>query len=383
MARRLSVLSGSIGVGAIIGVLLVACSGNKGEVGFGPGNSSSSGASGSSGKGGSSGTSGGSSSSGDLLGGDAGNVPLDAACATESAKAQQQPLDMYIMLDQSGSMQQQSKWTNVTGALKSFFTQPTAAGIGVGLQYFGLDNGGGSSCNAADYAKPEIEIAVLPAAATTLSTSLSGHGPGTDTPTFPALQGAVDHAKVWASAHPGHVTIVVLATDGNPSSSCDDNLADINNIASVAAAGNPKIPTFVIGVGNSLTALNGIAAAGGTTQAFIVDPTTGNTTTQFLAALNKIRGTVLGCTYQIPVPKNGGTLDYGTVNVVYTPSGGNPVTIPKVADKASCPATGDAWYYDNNAAPTQILLCDSSCKVIGADANASVSVVVGCSTVTK
>jgi Mg-chelatase subunit ChlD len=381
MARHLSVLSGSIGVGALVSVLLVACSGSKGETGFAPDNATSSGSSGSSGKGSSSG---GGGSSGDLLGGsDGGSIAADAACATSAAKAQQQPLDMYIMLDQSGSMRDQGKWTSVTGALNSFFTQPTAAGIGVGLQYFGLDNGGlGSSCTASDYATPEIEIAALPGSASALSTSLGGHGPLSDTPTFPALQGAVDHAKTWANAHPGHVTIVVLATDGEPNSSCDDNLTDIDNIASTAAAGNPKIPTFVIGVGTSLSNLNGIAAAGGTGQAFVVDPT-GNTAKQFLDALNKIRGTVLGCTYQIPVPPNGGTIDYGTVNVVYTPGGGSQVTIPKVADKASCPATGDAWYYDNNTAPTQINLCDASCKTVGADANGAVSVIIGCSTVTK
>ena len=278
-------------------------------------------------------------------------------------------------------MNQQGKWPAVTGALNSFFTQPSAAGIGVGIQYFGL-GGGLSSCTPSDYATPEIEIAPLPGSASALSTSLSGHSPSTDTPTFPALQGAVDHAKSWATAHTGHVTIVVFATDGDPSSTCDDNLTDIDAIASTAAAGNPKILTFVIGVGSSLTNLNGIAAAGGTGQAFIVNPN-GNTAQQFLDALNKIRGSALGCTYQIPAPKSGGTLDFGTVNVQYTPGGGSPVTIPKVTDKGSCPASGYAWYYDNNTTPTQIILCDASCTKISADSAAAVNVVVGCQTVLK
>jgi len=418
MARRLSVLSGSIGVGAIIGVLLVACSGNKGEVGFGPGNSSSSGASGSSGKGGSSGTSGGSSSSGDLLGGDAGNVPLDAACATESAKAQQQPLDMYIMLDQSGSMKESvsggNKWTAVTAALGAFVNQPSAAGIGVGLQYFGvpptasscptkctveadcqgngpcvlgtclgcaLGGGGGDSCNGADYAKPEVEIAPLPGVASAITTSMGQHGPSTGTPTSAALAGAITHAKDWATAHPGHVTIAVLATDGDPAD-CDTDLGHINSIAAAGVAGTPKILTFVIGVGNSLTALNGIAAAGGTGQSFNVD-TGANVNQQFLDAMNKIRGTALGCQYQIPASKSGGALDYGTVNVQYTDGSGKVTTVPKVADKNACPASGDAWYYDNPTKPTQIILCDSSCKVVTGDTKGQVSIVVGCATVLR
>jgi hypothetical protein len=382
MAQLASVVSTSLCAGALVVAAVAACSGTKAGSGFESSSSgSTSGGASSSGTGSSSG---GGSSSGVLGSSSSSGGPSDAACAEESALAQQQPLDMYIMLDQSGSMNQQNKWTNVTGALKSFFTQPSAAGIGVGLQYFGL--GGGpftpSSCNAADYAKPEVEIAALPGSANALTSSLGGHGPLTDTPTIAALQGAVDHAGAWASAHAGHVTIAVLATDGDPSSSCDDNLADINAVAQKAATGTPKILTFVIGVGTSLTALNGIANAGGTNQAFIVDPN-GNTAQQFLDALNKIRGTALGCTYQIPVPKGGGQLDFNTVNVKYTPSGGQTVTIPKVADKASCPASGEAWYYDNNAAPTQIILCDATCKEVAADSNAQVAVAVGCATVVR
>ena len=104
---------------------------------------------------------------------------------------------------------------------------------------------------------------------------------------------------------------------------------------------------------------------------------------QFLDAMNTIRGTALGCQYQIPAAKSGGTLDYGTVNVQYTNGGGKLETIPKVADKASCPASGDAWFYDSNAKPTQILLCDPTCKVVTADTKGEVSIVVGCATVLR
>ena len=66
----------------------------------------------------------------------------------------------------------------------------------------------------------------------------------------------------------------------------------------------PKILTFVIGVGSSLGALNGIAMAGGTNQAFIVD-TNANVNQQFLDAMNKIRGAALSCEYIIPTPDAG------------------------------------------------------------------------------
>jgi hypothetical protein len=407
MLRSTSLRRGLVGSGLLISACIAACSGSKGGSGFG-----SSGSSGDDGDGGLLGSSGGPG-----LGGEGGGpvIGLDAACASQSSKGQLQPLDMYIMLDQSGSMKDNNKWGNVTSALNAFVAQPSMAGVGVGLQYFGVTggsaggcqngkacasdadcsggacapilnicicSGGGDSCNAADYAKPEIEIEPLPGVAQKITASISAHSPSTGTPTSAALQGAVDHAKAWAQAHAGHVTIALLATDGDPEE-CDTNLGNIDAIAAAALAGNPKILTFVIGVGSSLSNLNGIAQAGGTNQAFIVD-TGGNAQQQFLDALNKIRGQALGCVYSIPLPTGGGQIDFGTVNVQYTPGDGSPPSIlPKVADKGSCPASGDAWYYDNNSAPTQIILCDSSCSKIEADKSGEVNIVFGCGTVVK
>ncbi|HEY3254445.1 MAG TPA: hypothetical protein VGJ91_10865, partial [Polyangiaceae bacterium] len=67
---------------------------------------------------------------------------LSDACAAKISTAQAIPLDMYIMLDQSGSMLDPiagggDKWQAVTSALSDFVQQPEAEGIGVGLQYFG------------------------------------------------------------------------------------------------------------------------------------------------------------------------------------------------------------------------------------------------------
>jgi hypothetical protein len=348
----------------------------------------------------------------DDTGGDA-----SSSCATSNVTAQKVPLDLYIMLDRSGSMNDSvmggTKWTAATSALDAFVQQPGLDGISVGIQYFGVPPGGGTcsvlsctqnsdcgaaacgpcilnvctgifnagndSCNAADYAIPNVEIAPLPGVASAITSSIAGHSPNTSTPTSAALQGAVDHAKTWAGAHPGDVTAVILATDGDPSE-CDTDLGHIDAIAAAALAGMPKILTFVIGVGPSLMALNGIAAAGGTTQAFLVD-TGGNVNQQFLDAMNAIRGAALGCQYQIPLPVDG-TPNYQEVNVVYTPSGGGaPVTFPYVASKADCPAAGNAWYYDDANNPTHILLCDATCTLVEADVMGSVSITLGCATV--
>lgn len=65
-------------------------------------------------------------------------------CAGTTTKAELIPLDIYIMLDKSGSMTEltgaqangPSKWKAVTDALNAFFADMQSSGIGVGLQYF-------------------------------------------------------------------------------------------------------------------------------------------------------------------------------------------------------------------------------------------------------
>ena len=346
-------------------------------------------------------------------------------CASESVKAEQTQLDIFVMLDQSSSMTDTvagggDKWDAVTGALNAFVAQTSLMHVSLGIQYFGLPAGsantctvtscnadvdcgatacgpcfgagsgipgicigsissGGDSCTASDYAGASVEIAPLPGVSAAITSSLAAHSPTTSTPTSAALQGAVDHATAWATAHAGETVVVVFATDGDPTE-CDTTLSDINAIAAAGKAGTPKILTFVIGVGSSLSALNGIAAAGGTMQAFLVD-TRGNVNAQFLAARNAVQHTALGCTYSIPVPSMGSP-DYGAVNVNYPPgSGGGVETIPNVANSGACPASGDAWYYNNNNAPTQILLCSSTCSKVSADTSGEVDVALGCQTV--
>ena len=73
---------------------------------------------------------------------------------------------------------------------------------------------------------------------------------------------------------------------------CDNNdIAHVSAEAAAAFKGSPSIPTYVIGVGPSLSNLNQIASAGGTKSAFMVsvaDPS--KTSTVFQQALDQIRG---------------------------------------------------------------------------------------------
>jgi alpha-D-xyloside xylohydrolase len=47
-----------------------------------------------------------------------------------------------------------------------------------------------------------------------LHRSLDAHLPQTTTPSQPALEGAIAHARAWGMSHPSHIPIVLLVRDG-------------------------------------------------------------------------------------------------------------------------------------------------------------------------
>jgi hypothetical protein len=324
------------------------------------------------------------------------SAPPDTSCAAKSEAATLLPLDIFVMLDQSGSMKDTTstgvtKWDATKDALKTFMADKGSAGLGFGIQYFGLGSGGGwlpsgSSCNVADYAKAEVEIAPLPGVQAAILSSLAAHSPTTDTPTAPALQGALEHAKTWQAAHPTHVVVVAFATDGLPSSCSPTDIPSIAAFAATAYAAKPPIRTYVIGVltdsdisSGADKNLNQISRAGNGADAFIVK-TSADASAAFLAALKKIRGAALACEYLVPT---GVGADYKKVNIVVT-LGGKESTIPYVGSKDKCDATAGGWYYDIDpgaGTPTKILMCDATCKALSADPTGKIDISVGCATI--
>jgi hypothetical protein len=80
-------------------------------------------------------------------GGSTGTGGPKETCAGDLIEAKSIPLDMYVMLDSSGSMLDVTegdaaitKWQAVSAALTDFVSDPESAGIGIGLQRFPLTN---------------------------------------------------------------------------------------------------------------------------------------------------------------------------------------------------------------------------------------------------
>ena len=244
----------------------------------------------------------------------------------------------------------------------------------------------GTECSAAAYSTPAVPIATLPAGAQPLITSLRATMTEGRTPTAPALQGAIDHARSWAAAHQDHKVVAVLATDGLPT---ECTPTDIGQVAAVAGTGG-QIPVFVIGVftaedTESPANLNAIARAGGTGQAFIVQ-TNGDVTQEFLAALDSIRGSaLLSCELQVPPGDGTKGLDYFQVNLQMSPANGDTKQLVYVQNAAGCSGSpGVGWYYDVDPqaqTPTKIIVCPDVCSSFQALPGAKINLQIGCTTI--
>jgi hypothetical protein len=424
-----SLYLGAAGVASLLALSLIpACGSSSNSSGFGSSSGSSNGGSSGSSGGSSSGSSSGSgngTSSGTKLGdGDGGLTGEDGgACATATAQATatEQPVYMLFVLDGSGSMSENNKWTSVTGALTDIFNQWATTndpGLAAGLIVFSDANDG---TNDGPYpGSNDVAIAQVNSAQATKLEARYGGGdmPEGDTPTGEALgvtgstygtsTGGYHELATFtpSGALPtGGKKVLVLITDGVPNDTACGNTNYTTNacityaateLASTSASGGP-IETFVIGTGifpsTDLTNfdpnfLGYLAKSGGSAPTgctpndntsttglcyFNVDPSGSSTATQtaFENAITAIRGQVvtLSCTFKLDIGDSG-TIDPSKVNVTV-----NGTTVPQD------PTNG--WTYDNPNDPTSITLHGTSCSEVTATATASVSIVLGCATVTS
>jgi hypothetical protein len=284
---------------------------------------------------------------------------------------------MVIGQDTSFSMDFDDKWTNVKAALESFVTNPSYADLSVGLQFFPIRK----QCSVPDYEALAVALGPEGQVSTPITQALDAQMMAGGTPTVPLLQGLI--AYLQAHPNPAHKPVIVLATDGVPDDACispvdgetPNTLANAIAVTAAAYAATPSISTFVIGVGSELGALDGIAQAGGTGQATLVD-TGGNAQQQFLAALDAARRTAIPCDFAIP---QGSGVDPSETNVVYAPVGAPQQQFVFVGDATSCAkASTNGWYFDDPNAPTKVILCDAACDMVKSDDRGQVNVVFGC-----
>ena len=221
-----------------------------------------------------------------------------------------EPIAIYLVLDNSGSMKDDQKWTNAVAAINRFvqtdpaqgagwkcvdpdgksvpapstLKPPGAGAISVALQYFHPKNVGSSpnECDGSGHSTPAVPMGPLPANGTAIAASLAAAGPTGKTPTVGALLGGTEYCTAYEAANPGKKCAVVLVTDGQPngcglSSQCpsgngecvDPGSAGVLTPIAAKAFGNAadSVVTFTVGMSGVTTdgfaLLDAIAKAGG------------------------------------------------------------------------------------------------------------------------
>ena len=247
------------------------------------------------------------------------------------------------------------------------------------------------SCALSMYERAAVPIAALPGNARLLMAAIDAQVLRGGTPTGPSLEGALTYAKTFSEQNTEHVTAVVYATDGLPTECAPQDISSISQIAASAYAATPSVRTFVVGVfapseSAAPSNLNAIAAAGGTQTAFMID-TTKSVAQQLIAALNKIRASVLACEFLLPAPLDGGELDFDKVNVQVTDIRAAPTPLYYVSDPSQCDPVNGGWHYDvdpkSGGRPTKIIVCPSTCAVFKQSIGMKVDLRLGCQTRVK
>jgi hypothetical protein len=419
--------------GCVVGLASSSGCGSDGNDPFPSTSTSSGGSSGLSSSGASSGaaSSSGASSSGGASSGGLDSSILDAtfqydaplkpdsdACAETTVVATLKRLDMYVMLDRSGSMNYPYKepsgqnqaakgdcnvgqtlnpnslWCKTINALSGYFKSTQATGDAAALQTF-FTEPVTTACDGIAYSASAVPggttgYTTLPSSA--FDAFLNGVKPDYNTPMEPAVKGITQFTGRAANQRVNRKTIGVLITDGVPGF-CDLNATNISTLLQTHF-NNTGIPTFVIGMtGAVFSTLETIATGGnaplhGDNVGAITDAcgngpgpcrhfNIGEGNNNALAtALEQVRGLAIACQYDMPVAPVG-VVNPNDVNVEYLQNGALPAKkLTRVTNAGACVA--DGWYYDNNTTPTIIQLCPAQCTSVQADQNAKVNVSLGC-----
>ncbi|HEX7664829.1 MAG TPA: vWA domain-containing protein [Polyangiaceae bacterium] len=336
-----------------------------------------------------------------------------AACATAEATATKTPVYMMVILDGSGSMdndpkendplkagsQRGTKWLAVRGALHAFWdglvSKPDNS-LGVGLYLFSSSTT--KSATAIDVGIKAVDAAQATALEARVDPNIKPTG---GTPLQASYEGQLTLLKSFTPSAPlvsGGKLVMVVMTDGVPDGGGTAQNAIVAD-ATAAFSGTPKVTTFAVGVGdpNASTGdydevfMGKLAVAGGAPAAgctpgwnqsspagqipchFQITPsakTAAMIQAEFLAAIDNIRDQVSSCTFTLD--KSGGAIDPSKVNVVYTSGAGVSTTVPQD------PTNG--WSYDNPTDPSTVTLNGTSCNTVKSDSDGTVKIVLGCAT---
>jgi len=309
-------------------------------------------------------------------------------CGAVPKSSSKLPPDILIVLDASGSMNQDStntacpnpgcgansKWAQMGPAINTVVSQ-TETTVNWGLKMFADSGSCGVNNNAAVPIATNNAAAIM-AAIAGRTDAMGNVMNGSSTPTRAAEAGAVTYLNGVQDMNP---KFIVMATDGQPNcpmgggnQQADDSPAAIAAVMSAATAG---IPTFVVGIAtggsNAETTLNSMAVAGGYPQMGAATQYYGvSNTAEFAAVLQTLVSVASTCNFSIPTPPTtDGTTSREDITVTGGTGAGSDATIPQDAN--------NGWTYSDTT-HTSITLHGSSCDQVMAGTVTTVTIIFNC-----
>jgi hypothetical protein len=333
---------------------------------------------------------------------------FEAGCATGSLKATKGPIYLLVVLDGSGSMFMDAKWSAVVPALGLFIDDLAMQAdhtFGLGLTIFSDTND--ATGGKGPYPSMDVPIGFVDTAhAGALHARIDGAQPKGDTPTVAVLQGQLGALESFAppsSLTPGGKKALVFMTDGVPYP--DPGTQQAQSVQTVSAAwslGPPRGPvtTLAVGIGYYFPYapsdydqkfMGQIAVAGGAPNPacdpsqtwdstkfchFQVTPNSANDPAQleqeFLLAFDKVRSRLATCTLTL---EKTSPVEPDRVNVVFTDDLGYVRVVPE--------STTDGWTYDVPDDPSSVTLHGTACDDLKKNVHGKVDVVLGCRTIVR
>jgi hypothetical protein len=322
--------------------------------------------------------------------GGGGTGAVTNSCGEQVHEASKLPPDILIVLDRSGSMDNDitdkgcngnrsggcgtsSKWGLMTPAIKQVVTA-TDTSVNWGLKFFA--DPGSSSCSVNNGAAVAIGAntgAAVTSAIDGQTNAAGGISNGSRTPTRLAINGARTYLSGVKTENPKYI---LLATDGLPNcapgasdSTSDDSAGAIQAVKDAAAAG---IPTFVVGIATSGTGtadatLSSMATAGGYPKAGSPSYYSVSSTSEFVSVLQGLVAVAATCTFAVGTPPT----DDGSTSRSQIDLYGDGSVIPRDTSH------GNGWDY-TDASMTSVVVYGATCDQIKNGTIKSVSVKFRC-----
>jgi hypothetical protein len=247
-------------------------------------------------------------------------------CAMVQQPLAKLPPDILIILDASGSMNNDisdtscgnngcgatSKWAQMIPAINMVVSQ-TQATVNWGLKFFADTD---ATCGVGNTVAVPIGANQANMVATAIMGRTSANGGvsnGSRTPTRLAENAGATYMRGLTDQNP---RFILLATDGLPNcqpgnsdSAADDSAGAVMAVADAASMG---VPTFVVGVatggmGTADATLSNMANAGGYPRSGSPTYYNVSSTAEFVSVLQTLVGMAASCTFTVPNPPNGDT----------------------------------------------------------------------------